>query len=532
MLKSISRLFSSTIDPIFCTLMETPSIVQRDIGDPSLLVSSLHLLVPPLQLLSAAMWQVLQQQDVLHYGKLEEFVSLVMEAFPELLSESQRTELTLGLQVRVRGGGGGEDEDRRGGDMSPAEIGCKTHPALEVLLWEFLSRLDQLLPVPDLKQTVSWLSAAPSVLEVCVQSVSHPGQLKTLLRHHRSLGQLDMNATQCKLSSMSRPPSQRAVDSPKLTNTNSEEINADSVMDSSDYTGVEPRSSLNRCEDIEEGTEKKTGYLMSREQKDILIKMKEEEEEDGERQSVKMEGEDGVRDEEGLWKEEEKEREGHVTDQFAKTNKWAVIGVKPEHGQEEEPSSLVTSCLLKQPKVLIRRIGFANSSVPVSSSLSPLKLRPSSSEDGTCAEDSLIFPVISPRNQNAGSDHTGQTVEVSSQVFGCSQCPFVHTEVVNHHQHLEKVHPEELNRTLGSQQPPSSTYQRPNPTQSPTGTPGARTCSQSCHRLGVRNGHNGSGLEKGLDYRHPRPCDSPAAAVALGRQDDGDNAFEAPFSTT
>ncbi|XP_035279852.1 uncharacterized protein LOC118230699 isoform X2 [Anguilla anguilla] len=123
------------------------------------------------------MWQVLQQQDVLHYGKLEEFVSLVMETFPELLSESQRTELTLGLQ-----------------DMSPAEIGCKTDPALEVLLWDFLSRLEQLLPVPDLKQTVSWLSAAPSVLEVCVQSTSYTDQLKTLLRHHRSLGQLDMNA--------------------------------------------------------------------------------------------------------------------------------------------------------------------------------------------------------------------------------------------------------------------------------------------------------------------------------------------------
>ena len=40
-------------------------------------------------------------------------MSLVMEAFPELLSESQRTKLTLGLQVRERGGG--EEEGRRGG---------------------------------------------------------------------------------------------------------------------------------------------------------------------------------------------------------------------------------------------------------------------------------------------------------------------------------------------------------------------------------------------------------------------------------
>ncbi|KAJ8355575.1 hypothetical protein SKAU_G00183690 [Synaphobranchus kaupii] len=479
--------------PITCTLMETMSFAEREIGDPLLPVSSLHLLVPPLKLLSAAMWQVLQQQDMLHYGKLEEFVSLVTDAFPELLSESQRTELTLGLQ----------------------QFGCKTDPALEVLLWEFLSTLDQLLP------TVSWLSAAPSVLEVCLQSVYYPDQLKTLLRHHRSLGQLDMNATlpfveEYKLSSMSRPPCQRVVDSTKLTNANSqsesitncmnclrpassgEAIQAESVMDSSDYTGMEPASISNRCEDIDEKRERKTGYLMSREQKDVLANMKREEE-DGERQSVKMEREDGVRDEEELWKEEEEtdeQMEGHATDLVSQTDKLLKNGMKTEHAQQEgeELSTLVTSCLLKNPRVLIRRLDISNISLPVSSphlvacqrgqgarspwkqhelfslrgngSLThkkgqgvtrkrntivqlekPLKMLPSSSENGMCAEASLISPVISPRNQNTGSDHTGQTVELSSQVFACSHCSFFHTEEVNLHQHIEKVHPEELNTT-------------------------------------------------------------------------------------
>ncbi|KAJ8355542.1 hypothetical protein SKAU_G00183360 [Synaphobranchus kaupii] len=530
------------IVPIFCTLMETLSIAERDLEDPSLLVSSLNLLVPPLQLLSAAMWQVLQQQDMLHYGKLEEFVSLVMETFPELLSESQRTELTLGLQ-----------------------FGSKTDPAIEVLLWEFLSRLDQLLQVPDLTQTVSWLSTAPSVLEVCLQSVSYPDQLKTLLRHHRSLGQLDMNGEggttapatllsieECKLSSTSCPPSQRAVDSTKLTNTSSqsesitdcvnclspassgEAIKAESLIDSSDYMGAKPRQS--ECEDIEEKTERKTGYLMSREQTDILTNIKEEE--DGEKKSVKMEGEDGVRDEVRLLKEEEKERgeqEGHATDQVAQTDKLVKNGVISEHGQQEreEPSTLVNSCLLKQPRVLICRLEIGNSSVSVSSACRPvackgdlgarspwrwhelsplrgngslrqkkgqvmtrkkktvsllersLKMLPSPSQNRICAEASRIFPVISSWNQNTGSDHTGQTVEVSSQVFGCSQCPFVHTEEVNLHQHIEKVHPEERHRTLRSQQSPSSTHQHsptppktlPTPTQSHTGTPGNHACS-------------------------------------------------------
>ncbi|KAJ8355578.1 hypothetical protein SKAU_G00183720 [Synaphobranchus kaupii] len=435
-------------------MMETLSIAEREIGDPSLPVSSLHLLVPPLQLLSAAMWQVLQQQDVLHYGKLEEFVSLVMETFPELLSESQRTELTLGLQ----------------------QFGTKTDPALEVLLWEFLSRLDQLLPVPDLTQTVSWLNAAPSVLEVCVQCVSYPDQLKTVLRHHRSLGQLDMNATlECKLSSMFRPPSQRAVNSSKLTNPNGQ---SESRTDCIICLSPTLTSSLNRCEDIEERRGRKTGYLMSGVQTDIRTNMKAEPED----------WEDGVRDEEGQWKEEGKERDeqrkGCVTDQ-----------VKSEHGQQEGQalSTLTTSCLLKEPRVLIRRLEIANNSVPVSSpprpvacesdegerspwrrhelsSLTengslmqnkgqvmtqkrntigqlerPLKLLPSSSENGIGAEASVTSPVISPTNQN-----TGQTVEVSSQVFACSQCPFLHTEEVNLHQHIEKVHPDVLSRTLGT----------------------------------------------------------------------------------
>ncbi|KAG5846413.1 hypothetical protein ANANG_G00114710 [Anguilla anguilla] len=388
--------------------METLSIAEKEVGDPSLPVSTLHLLVPPLQLLSAAMWQVLQHQDVLHYGKLEEFVSLVMETFPELLSESQRTELTLGLQ-----------------DMSLAETGCKTDPALEVLLWDFLSRLEQLLPVPDLKQTVSWLSAAPSVLEVCVQSTSYTDQLKTLLRHHRSLGQLDMNGTlpsmeDYKLSSMSCPPSQSVVDSTKLTNSNSqsessgEDINADSLIDSSDYRGLEPKSSLNRWEDTEEKTERMSGYLLSREQEYKLTNMKEEEEY-GEWQSEIMELEDGVKDEERDWKEEGKERDKQregcaAIDQAIQTDRLVKNEVKSNHVQqeEEEVSSLVTFCLLQQHREWIPQLEFTNSSVPVPSPLSsqlerPLKLLPSSSENGICAEASLIFPVISPRNQNAGT---------------------------------------------------------------------------------------------------------------------------------
>ncbi|KAG9331996.1 hypothetical protein JZ751_016272, partial [Albula glossodonta] len=84
--------------------METVGHAKTEFKDPSLLLSSLHLLVPPLQLMSAAMWQVVQQKDMMHYGKLEEFVSLVMETVPELLSDRQRTQLNVGLRERTTGG--------------------------------------------------------------------------------------------------------------------------------------------------------------------------------------------------------------------------------------------------------------------------------------------------------------------------------------------------------------------------------------------------------------------------------------------
>lgn len=63
---------------------------------------SLRLLVPPLQLMTASMWQVVKQQDVMNYWTVAEFVSLVMEMIPELLMYKYRSQLNLGLRARVR----------------------------------------------------------------------------------------------------------------------------------------------------------------------------------------------------------------------------------------------------------------------------------------------------------------------------------------------------------------------------------------------------------------------------------------------
>ncbi|XP_017574230.1 TERF1-interacting nuclear factor 2 isoform X2 [Pygocentrus nattereri] len=220
---------------------------------------------PPLRLVSAAVWKVMQQRDVRHYGKLEEFVTSVSETVPGLLNYRHQAKLTLGLRAqlileqlhmsqspdpelilpqleRLRAPtlSKGKRKDQKV-EMavknfhtlvhtllkSPAsrrqffqeefdsKYGPQYNSALEKLLWEFLTRLDQLLPVPDLAQTVSWLSAAPAVLEECARSATQPQLLRTLLQHEKCLRHLDSAASvpsstgDSILSSLSLPPSGR-----------------------------------------------------------------------------------------------------------------------------------------------------------------------------------------------------------------------------------------------------------------------------------------------------------------------------------
>lgn len=64
--------------------------------------SVLRLLVPPVRLVSAAIWKTIEQRVVAHYGMLEEFISMVTDIVPEILTIDQRVQLTLGLRARVR----------------------------------------------------------------------------------------------------------------------------------------------------------------------------------------------------------------------------------------------------------------------------------------------------------------------------------------------------------------------------------------------------------------------------------------------
>uniref|UniRef100_A0A8C7URQ0 TERF1-interacting nuclear factor 2 N-terminal domain-containing protein n=1 Tax=Oncorhynchus mykiss TaxID=8022 RepID=A0A8C7URQ0_ONCMY len=212
-------------------------------------------MVPPLRLVSAAIWQTIQQRHVMDYGMLEEFVTMVTEMVPELLNLRQRAQLILGLRARLvlelcrskpitdlqtiqphldriqtltplwgtqatdAEVGLSEsnflglvqtllkDPDEREHffqDVFPVEFGPSYDAAIQNLMWQFLSRLEKLLPMSNFQQASSLLGDVPSVLEECVESVSHPQQLKTLLQYHRDLGPLDNHA-------LCLPPVERVV---------------------------------------------------------------------------------------------------------------------------------------------------------------------------------------------------------------------------------------------------------------------------------------------------------------------------------
>ncbi|XP_055739799.1 uncharacterized protein LOC129824283 [Salvelinus fontinalis] len=227
-------------------------------------LSSLRLFVPPLRLVCAALWQVIERRDIMDYGLLEEFATTVLEIVPELMSYRERVQLLMGLRARLvlelcrcddelcrpdtvqphlnrmrscisNHKGEVSDPNVEASEANftklietlmeepkerelffqnvfPEEFGPEYDSTLQILVWEFLSRLEKLLPAPNIKQTASWLNLAPALLEECVQSVAHPEPLQALLHHHKNGKQLDTNALRSTggdyiLSSLSSPSS-------------------------------------------------------------------------------------------------------------------------------------------------------------------------------------------------------------------------------------------------------------------------------------------------------------------------------------
>ncbi|XP_029019247.1 zinc finger protein 665-like isoform X2 [Betta splendens] len=98
-------------------------------------------------------------------------------------------------------------------EVFPMEYGPQYDAALHVLLWELLSKLEKLLPVPDLKQTAAWLASLPSMFEDCVQPSAE--ELNSVFEHYKNSGCLKITygpsstIGSCIMSALSIPPSQK-----------------------------------------------------------------------------------------------------------------------------------------------------------------------------------------------------------------------------------------------------------------------------------------------------------------------------------
>ncbi|KAM3860070.1 uncharacterized protein ACN63O_016634 [Diretmus argenteus] len=235
-----------------------------ELPGPTLSLSCLRLLVPPLRLVSAAIWQTIQQKAVADYGMLEEFVFMITEIVPQLLTTRQRAELILGLRARLilelcrseetadlqilqphldrmetlrslwntRNANVEVSDSRFLGlvqnllrcpeeranffqEVFPEDFGPMYDKAIQTLMWLFLSRLEKLLPTQTLQQIASLLSDTSSVLNECIESVAHLQELKTLLENQKDLGQLKDHDSYIDdswiLSALCLPPVERVV---------------------------------------------------------------------------------------------------------------------------------------------------------------------------------------------------------------------------------------------------------------------------------------------------------------------------------
>ncbi|XP_033506222.2 uncharacterized protein LOC117271849 [Epinephelus lanceolatus] len=314
--KPEGSLFNSTMTAIAdaATLSNTTPVETKDEdgdSDGFLPLSSFRLIVPPLQLVSAALWEIIKQGAVMYYGLLEDFVTTVLETVPELLTYTERVQLLMGLRAKVVLDLCRNDDfaspqaiqphlsrintyiTNQDKEPSSSEIkasmtnflklvhtlvddrcqrdifyqktfstvfGPKYDSALQALMRKFLFNLQKLLPVPNLEQTSRQLSLSPTILKECVDFMNQPEPLNTLIQHRKHHGHkvsqaLSSSGDDCILTSLSYnlpnvdndEGDALCLEAIKLKEENLEEINSE-LMRNSDRNGQQHVDDLHEDE--------------------------------------------------------------------------------------------------------------------------------------------------------------------------------------------------------------------------------------------------------------------------------------------
>ncbi|XP_036432888.1 C2H2-type zinc finger protein isoform X1 [Colossoma macropomum] len=505
-------------------------------GHVPLRLPSLRLLVPPLRLMSAVMWRIVQQRDVTQYGMLADFVSLVTEAVPELFSHTHGVELILGLRAKlilelcrrddpvdihaiqphlnsiqlslplvkcvdsieveetgihfvelvqtlIKDTAEREDFFQ---NVFPVEFGPNYDSAVQTLMWDFLSRLERFLLVPDLLQTVAWLGAESCALKDYEEFISKPDNLKSLLHHHKCLGHLDacasspsLNMSDCILSVLAgkKDGAGQLNTGNCLLNPSDDSVptqipvcvmdgtDVETVVVVSEWTEIElggdQEESLPEVETSEDGGS--ALHTTDSEQRELECSVKTEENEDsGESALQRKEGSASVggpdesrQDEDLCLRTSEtgqlncntEEAQSLLSDVTATVESTFVMPVQPH-----EPAGLCTAAggtrrSARKPKktwkikmVNLQKQKRKSVATKVVNTLkrksNPVAPEANSNSITSDNRDAAELPEVSP-DLVSNEENT----DVSSEIFSCQKCSFTHTQERYLKSHMKKIHP-------------------------------------------------------------------------------------------
>ncbi|KAM9774377.1 zinc finger protein 271-like isoform X1 [Syngnathus typhle] len=194
-------------------------------------LSALRLLVSPVKLVSAAIWQIIDQRVVSDYEMVEDFVCMVTDVVPEVITDCQRTQLILGLRAQMilelchlEGKTHFNDVEQHLDRMKvyneksfaesdnpcstfvdfvkhllndpaekehfftevfPKEFGPSYDKALKSLVEVFLCRLEKFLSEQTFQQVASTCSEVSSVLGDSLKTMRSCDALTNLLQYHK-----------------------------------------------------------------------------------------------------------------------------------------------------------------------------------------------------------------------------------------------------------------------------------------------------------------------------------------------------------
>ncbi|XP_030632419.1 zinc finger protein 546-like [Chanos chanos] len=369
-------------------------------------------------------------------------------------------------------------------EVFPVEYGQKFDVALQKLMWVFLSKLEEALPMPNIAQIASMLSTNPAVMEECVQSLSHHEHLKNLLQHHKNIQQLEPKGIE-----EVQVETIHIVDYTEIEYETSTGQFEEKDKEADRTTKEEQRESELKDMGVKEGVAQNDGGLIIEEMKpagelDVTAQVERPATENQQpliEETVLPVGAERT----------ERVNSGKVTCGSKDENTEEVVMDKTDEGTPNEPeqqsqereessltlssrakpdktqlkdtnvSSLVNACISRQPAVKLDRLDVTDKPLPLPWYPTKPKIGCPGKETEPLNKNQQIErhepnvtwvvpppleKLMGPLKPDQNSGKTGTAISAPAVAFACTLCSFSDPEEFNLHHHLIVTHPEEYKR--------------------------------------------------------------------------------------